>query len=41
MILFSAKISKKHQERLMKEFPEENFIFCNDMKEAKKFSFRS
>lgn len=35
MILFSAKISKKHQERLMKEFPEENFIFCNDMKEAK------
>ncbi|MYL59446.1 D-2-hydroxyacid dehydrogenase, partial [Virgibacillus halodenitrificans] len=34
MILFSAKISEKHQIRLKEEFPEQQFIMCSSMDEA-------
>lgn len=35
MILFSAKISKKHHERLQADYSDLSFRFCNNMKEAK------
>lgn len=34
VILFSAKISDKHQERLLEHYPNEKFIFTNGMQEA-------
>ncbi|WP_077357492.1 D-2-hydroxyacid dehydrogenase [Virgibacillus halodenitrificans] len=34
MILFSAKISEKHQTRLKEEFTEQQFIMCSSMDEA-------
>ncbi|MFD1850488.1 D-2-hydroxyacid dehydrogenase [Oceanobacillus bengalensis] len=34
MIVFSAKISSKHQERLRTSFPRQTFIFCHSAKEA-------
>ncbi|MEW9677002.1 D-2-hydroxyacid dehydrogenase [Lentibacillus sp. L22] len=33
-ILFSSQPSSKHRERLMKQFPEQSFTFCNTMDEA-------
>ncbi|WP_430788101.1 D-2-hydroxyacid dehydrogenase [Virgibacillus flavescens] len=35
-ILFSAKISKQHKEKLEERFTEENFIFCDNMGSAEK-----
>lgn len=37
MIVFSAKISEKHQVRLRKNFPDQKFIFCNNREEASKY----
>lgn len=36
VILFSAKISDKHQTRLLKNYPDCEFIFCENIDEAKK-----
>lgn len=36
-ILFSAKISKKHKDKLKKQFPEQSFTFCDSMDEAKAY----
>ncbi|MEC5424130.1 D-2-hydroxyacid dehydrogenase [Virgibacillus sp. C22-A2] len=35
MILFSAKVSKKHHAGLMENYPGQSFIFCKNMNEAK------
>lgn len=35
MILFSGKISKKHHDRLKAGYPENYFMFCDNMNEAK------
>src|SRR5699024_7184304 len=34
-ILFSAKLSTKHQNKLKEQFPEQDFMFCDGMDEAK------
>lgn len=34
VILFSAKLADKHQEQLVARFPNQEFLFCQDMKEA-------
>lgn len=36
MIVFSAKIANKHQDKLIKAFPEQHFIFCETDKEVKR-----
>ncbi|GGB57825.1 glycerate dehydrogenase [Lentibacillus populi] len=33
-ILFSTKLSAKHQKKLMQDYPEQSFVFCDNMKEA-------
>ncbi|PAV28156.1 D-2-hydroxyacid dehydrogenase [Virgibacillus profundi] len=35
MILFSAKVSEKHREKLIENNTDQTFIFCNNMDEAK------
>ncbi|RKQ31425.1 D-2-hydroxyacid dehydrogenase [Oceanobacillus halophilus] len=37
MIVFSAKISEKHQNRLKTNFPEQKFVFCKNSEEAKNY----
>ncbi|MBN6205968.1 D-2-hydroxyacid dehydrogenase [Ralstonia pickettii] len=38
MILFSAKISTKHKDKLQKDFPKQEFIFCDTPEEAKEYA---
>ncbi|MFD1040101.1 D-2-hydroxyacid dehydrogenase [Virgibacillus byunsanensis] len=35
VILFSANISKKHQEKFTMKYPDHSFVFCKNMDEAK------
>lgn len=35
MIVFSAKISNKHREKLLEDFPNSKFVFCDKPEEAK------
>ncbi|MHA6252699.1 D-2-hydroxyacid dehydrogenase [Oceanobacillus sp. CAU 1775] len=37
MIVFSAKISTKHREKLVKDFPNSKFVFCDRPEEATKY----
>lgn len=37
MIVFSAKISTKHREKLEAEYPEQEFVFCSSSEEAKTY----
>ena len=37
MILFSAKISQKHKDALMEKYPDQSFIFCDNMNAAKAY----
>ncbi|SHG53424.1 D-2-hydroxyacid dehydrogenase [Ornithinibacillus halophilus] len=36
-ILFSANVSSKHRDELIKNYPNKTFIFCKDMNEAKEY----
>lgn len=38
MIVFSAKLSAKHQQRLTHKFPDEQFVFCQSPEEAKQYA---
>ncbi|WP_085993156.1 D-2-hydroxyacid dehydrogenase [Oceanobacillus senegalensis] len=35
MIVFSAKVSKKHQDKLQTSFPNQSFVFCDSAQEVK------
>lgn len=37
VILFSAKLSEKHQHTLRLKYPQQEFVFCEDIVEAEKF----
>lgn len=36
-ILFTAKLSTKHKDKLKKQFPEQSFTFCDSMDEAEEY----
>lgn len=41
MILFSAKISTKHKDKLQEDFPKQEFVFCDSPEEAKEYAVKA